>query len=347
MENKSKYRLFFNIAFLIAIFVMIFLVVENSLQDIFAELASTSLLTLFIVVLLGLLYQLVESKPIQLIAKPFVDDFSRGDGFFVSCSVAFYRVITLGAGTIISEVQFYRQKGMKTSQGLGVTVLHLMMYKLAVLTYGIIGLVLQFSNLWANHRSMIPLVLFGLTATGAIVLALVLLSSSINLQVGLMVICNRMFKNRKIRDLLDSANLQIYSLRDTVQTITKDRTALIRIYYWNLFKMIFWYLIPYAILVQSHPDIDLVQSISFISFVVALAGVIPTPAGVGSFEFVYLLMFRPLVGTVDTISSMLLYRFASYVLPFLIGFVYVLLKKRREISTELQENRKEKEQDDS
>ncbi len=60
---------------------------------------------------------------------------------------------------------------------------------------------------------------------------------------------------------------------------------------------------PYIFFVENHPNIDFLLTFSFISFAVVLSGVIPTPAGIGSFEFVYLLLFKPLVGTVDAVSS--------------------------------------------
>ncbi len=62
-----------------------------------------------------------------------------------------------------------------------------------------------------------------------------------------------------------------------------------------------------------------------------LSGVIPTPAGIGSFEFVYLLLFRPVVGTVDAFSSILFYRFSSFILQFIYGFVYVIAERLRVI----------------
>ena len=113
-----------------------------------------------------------------------------------------------------------------------------------------------------------------------------------------------------------------------------------RIYLWNMLKLVFWYVLPYLILIENHPKIDFLLTISFISFAVVLSGVIPTPAGIGSFEFVYLLLFRPVVGTVDAVSSLLLYRFSSFILPFLYGFVYVIAERRRVIKEEIIEVKK-------
>ena len=129
-------------------------------------------------------------------------------------------------------------------------------------------------------------------------------------------------------------------LMETVQTIIQDRTALLRIYLWNMLKLVFWYVLPYLILIENHPKIDFLLTISFISFCSAFRGY-STPAGIGSFEFVYLLLFRPVVGTVDAVSSLLLYRFSSFILPFLYGFVYVIAERRRVIKEEIIEVKRE------
>ena len=166
---------------------------------------------------------------------------------------------------------------------------------------------------------------------------MLILSSSLKLQVLLVKFTNRWFKRPKLRDWVDNCNLQIYSLRAAVQTITQDRSALLRIFSWNVFKLLFWYIIPYIVLVENHPNIDLLLVMSFTSFAVILSGVIPTPAGIGPFEFVYLLLFKPLVGNVDAVASVLLYRFGSFVLPFLIGLVYVAIEKRKSLRIEIEE----------
>ena len=101
---------------------------------------------------------------------------------------------------------------------------------------------------------------------------------------------------------------------------------------------------PYIFLVENHPNIDFLLTFSFISFAVVLSGVIPTPAGIGSFEFVYLLLFKPLVGTVDAVSSLLLYRFSSFILPFIYGFFYVVADRRKVLKKEIKEVKREKEQ---
>ncbi|WP_165006051.1 MULTISPECIES: lysylphosphatidylglycerol synthase transmembrane domain-containing protein [unclassified Enterococcus] len=343
MSNKgTKTKLFLNLLLLIAIFAIIYYLINQSFAEIFEELLSTSLIVLAATILLGTIYQIAEGRSIQEIAKPFAPDFSTKDGFIASCYIAFYRIVSFGTGTLISEIYFYNKKGMKLSQGAGVTALHMIMYKLAVITYAVLGLIIQFSLFYSNSPSMIWFIIAGILLTIVIVAFLLVMSISLNVQVFFVSLSNRLFKSERLRNWVDTCNMQIYSLRETVQTIVQDRTALLRIYLWNMIKLVFWYVLPYLILIENHPRIDFLLTFSFISFSVVLSGVIPTPAGIGSFEFVYLLLFKPVVGTVDAVSSLLLYRFSSFILPFIYGFVYVIAERRRVIKEELKEVKKEK-----
>lgn len=337
MKMNAKGKFILNLVALLAIFVVMIYVIQNSLAEILAELTATKPIILIGVIGLGLAYQFFEGWSIQEIVRSFSTSFRRYDGMVTAWYVAFYRVVTFGVGTLISEVNFYTRKGLKVSQSMGVTSLHMIMYKLAMLTYAIIGLVIQFSLFYTRAPRMIPLILLGMVMTTAIILFFLLISISINLHVWFIQMSDKLFKTTKMRNLIDRCNLQIYSLRETVASILHDRTALIRIYLLNIIKLAMWYLIPYIILIDNHPEIDFLLVFSLISFTLILAGVIPSPAGIGAFEFVYLFLFSPLVGTVDAISSMLLYRFASYVLPFFLGFVQVLIDRKNVLSNEFEE----------
>lgn len=337
MKNNSKVKLLLNILLLVGIFAVMFYLLKSSLGEILMELQTTPFWVLLGVVALGVAYIVIEGWNIKELARPFQRDFAATDGMLAMCYSAFYRVVTFGAGTIISEVNFYRRKGLKVSQGVGVTALHMVMYKAALFTYAAVGLVIQFSLFYHKAPKMIGFVIAGMVVTFLIIGGLLLLSLSLNLQILFVKISNKYLHSQKLRGYVDQANTQIYSLRETVQAVLQEKPLIIKIYLLNLLKMIPWYLIPYFVLVWGHPQLDFLLVFALISFAVILAGVIPTPAGIGSFEFVYLMLFKPMVGTVDAVSSMLLYRFVSYVFPFLIGFIYVLVDKRRMIKHELTE----------
>ena len=111
------------------------------------------------------------------------------------------------------------------SQGVGVTTLHMVMYKLAVLTYAIAGLVIQFSLFFEKAPNMIWVILAGMVVTFLIIAFLLALSVSVNVQVAFVVISDKLFKSKSMRKIIDTCNTQIYSLRETVYSILRDRTA--------------------------------------------------------------------------------------------------------------------------
>ncbi|MGX7172565.1 lysylphosphatidylglycerol synthase transmembrane domain-containing protein [Enterococcus ratti] len=342
--KKIKTKIVLNLVLVLGIFGIIYYLINQSFAEIFTQILSTSLFTFLAALLLGTFYQLIEGRSIKEIARPFTPTFSTIDGFWTSCYVAFYRIVSFGTGTLFSEVYFYNKKGMKYSQGAGVTTLHMIMYKLAVMTYAIIGLMLQFSLFYSKGPTMIGFILAGVILTGVIVVFLLLISSSLSIQVFFVSISHKWLKSKRARNWVDACNTQIYSLRETVQAIVNDQTALLRIYFWNMVKLIFWYVLPYIFLVENHSNLDFLLTFSFVSFAVVLSGVVPTPAGIGSFEFIYLLLFKPLVGTVDAVSSLLLYRFSSFILPFIYGFFYVLADRRKIIKQEISDVKRQKQQ---
>lgn len=344
MRPNTKWKLFLNIFIVLLIFCVMIFLVKNSLGKILLELTKTAPLILIAVIFLGIAYQFFEGWSIQAIAQVFSKEFRIVDGMLSAIYVAFYRVITFGAGTLVSEVNFYNQKGLKVSQSLGVTSLHMMMYKAAILTYAILALIVQFPKIYIHEPNILIPILIGMIITAAIILVILAISISVNLQVVFLVVCDKWLKSQKLREFIDRCNLQIYSLRETMYSVLHNRTAVVKIYGLNLIKIAMWYMIPYVCLITIHPDLDFLLVFSLISFTVVLAGVIPTPAGIGSFEFVYLFLFSQLVGTVDAVSSMLLYRFASYVLPFLLGFVQMLVNRKKVISNEIAELKTERNQ---
>ena len=98
---------------------------------------------------------------------------------------------------------------------------------------------------------MIWFIIAGILLTIVIVAFLLVMSISLNVQIFFVSLSNKLFKSERLRKWVDTCNQQIYSLRETVQTIIQDRTALLRIYLWNMLKLVFWYVLPYLILIEK------------------------------------------------------------------------------------------------
>ncbi|MFR8426467.1 MAG: hypothetical protein ACLVCH_01450 [Roseburia inulinivorans] len=71
------------------------------------------------------------------------------------------------------------------------------------------------------------------------------------------------------------------------------------------------------------------QVLAITSLSVMLAAVIPSPAGIGSTEFVFTTLLPESSARAWRGSASLLYRFGTFVFPFLVGTVVVLIRHFR------------------
>ena len=106
--------------------------------------------------------------------------------------------------------------------------------------------------------------------------------------------------------------------------VVKDGNVILRDHAWNqpaLQKAV-------AECRQRAKGADIVETACVTSLVLMLAGVIPALGGLGTTEGLFILFFSGLTDSVTAASSMLLYRFATYMLPCLAGAVCAIILHR-------------------
>lgn len=328
-----------NILGIIVIIYLIIHVFKGEIGKVFNQLFQTNPLILALVLILGILYLMCEGYMIKQLAASFSNQFTTKMGICCASSVAFFRVVTFGSGTTISEVLFYRSKGMDTSDGIGMTILHMIFYKTALLLTSICALFYTYSWLTHTFHHVLLFLILGMILTLLMIVLLLFITLKENWHRRLVTFLDRKIKRASWRQKLKKFNEQVISLRASVQKMIAEPAHVFFVFVLNIGKLFFWYSIPYIVLHQES-NISYLFSISLVALTLILSGVIPTPAGIGSFEFVYMLLFRPVVGTVLAISSLLLYRFASYIFPFICGMIYEGMKKRKQLKREIKSIRR-------
>lgn len=298
----------------------------SSFDAIFLELLETSIWLVLIVIFLGIIYQLVEGKMVQTIIKVTEKPFRSWEGMMASCYAAFYRVVTFGAGTWLAEINFYHRKKLTISEGVGVAVFRFMLFKTAACVLAIFFLITE----WYLFSTEIVLVVIICIFINLLINGIILLAAlSMPLQILFVILCDRWIKKVKWRAKVDQVNLQINALRQMTSDLMRKKKLLFEMIFWGIVKALIWFIIPYICLKADHPEFNLFISLALISFVTVISGVIPTPGGVGSFEISYMIFFSPYVGKVDAASSLLLYRFATFILPFIIGGAYTFISRKK------------------
>ena len=122
-------------------------------------------------------------------------------------------------------------------------------------------------------------------------------------------------------------------LQHQTALLLQSKGRLCRVFLLEMLKLSCWFVIPYLALwgTGSLNGLSFPQAVSVSAIVTVLIDVIPTPGNIASIELIYTLLFTVVVGEVAAGSTMLLYRFATFYLPFLAGMAVTFWLRVRDI----------------
>ena len=307
---------------------------RDSAGPIMNQLAQTSWQVVLAICAASVLYELVEGWITCAFARHYNPSFRYLDGVESAFYCSFYRVATLGSGAGIAAIYYFHEKEIDYSKSTGMYMIEYVVHKVSIAILSVLLLVFNFGFLEQNFRSYMWMLVLGYGITIVVACFLLLFCCSARFHWLLLWLVRKL--NEKRKGKLDGPRPQLEEycgiLEEASRDLLKDRRLILTAILKNLLKFACWYSIPYLVL-RMGCDITLSQSMAVMSLTAMLAAVIPAPAGIGSTEFVFTLLFAVLIGTGLAGSTSLLYRFATFVFPFLIGAVVALnhqRKKRRQ-----------------
>ena len=113
--------------------------------------------------------------------------------------------------------------------------------------------------------------------------------------------------------------------------VIKDKKQWIGLIFRNAVKMTCLYALPavaiFAVTGERLP-LSVLECLAFSSVMQLLIGVIPSSGGTGSTELVFLMLFGSMTEKSVCGAAMILYRMATYYLPFLISIPLLFFGKR-------------------
>ena len=127
-------------------------------------------------------------------------------------------------------------------------------------------------------------------------------------------------KKEKIEDALNN----FYS---STNELKKKKTLFIYCILINMIHLILLYLIPYVVLKSFNIQIPLISSITLTSLVMLIGNFVPLPGGVGGIEYGFMQLFGILVISKALPGAMIIWRFSTFVMCLIVGFILLLIKK--------------------
>lgn len=303
---------------------------RDSVGPIWQQLKKTSPVVILAICVASILYEMVEGWITYSFAGHYNPAFRYREGVESAFYCSFYRVATLGSGAGLAAIYYFHEKGIDYSKSTGMYMIEYVVHKVSIAILSVLLLIFNFGFFEENYSSYMWMLVLGYGITVVVAFFLLLFCCSEKFHRLILWLVKKV--NEKFKGKLEGLKQQIEEycaiLEGASKDLLRDKKLIFTAVLKNLLKFSCWYSIPFLVLYREC-DLTLFQSMAVMSLTAMLAAVIPAPAGIGSTEFVFTLLFAVLIGTGMAGSTSLLYRFATFVFPFLVGAVVALNHQRR------------------
>lgn len=330
MKNKKKHFITAILATLFLILVL-YLIFHDSLGEIKTQLFQADKKALLILVIFGNLYILLDGWVLHYMIMKNREKCTLWQAIRLAYMVVFFNVTTFAAGTKPAQIyDLYQESQIKPGKSFGILTMEYVSHKLTIVLYAAVMLcffhtvLFQVSGLEKNY------LLTGFGVSFAILLFLTMFCINQKFAPWLLR-CSDHIKKEKIKEKAKAGIAQMEDFSRVGSVVIKDKQQWIGLIFRNAVKMTCLYALPavsiFAVSGERLP-LSVLECLAFSSVMQLLIGVIPSSGGTGSTELVFLMLFGSMTEKSVCGAAMILYRMATYYLPFLISIPLLFFRKR-------------------
>lgn len=269
----------------------------------------------------------------------------RGTAIAYLCE--FYRLLTLGSGSGFAEIYYLHKSGIAAGTATVLTMFQYVCKRIAILFWGCLGFVTLFfgHGTMASCREVFREYALFMGAGCGISVGVIaaFLCVALSDKIAHVIIDLLDWLSRKAPSLEKKAcewKKQVVLLNHSGSSIWAQKNKIIYVILLQAGKLLLFYSIP-AYLLRHQAVLSTEEYAGRMPVIVTgwlvcvllmavaymLSGIIPTPSGAGSLEFVFLLFFSRFVKAQTALPAILVFRFATWIVPFLIGGVVKIIAR--------------------
>ena len=324
--KRSKKKIAYIIIPFVALVAILYYMFEDSYQKIFVQLQSTKWSYFLIILGVEVLYLVLDAIPFKMMINRHLPQYSLLETMQILFVGIFMNVTTLGTGIKPAQAYELNKRGIGIGRGLAILTLPYVYHKFTILLYASVALLLRGSYFKTTYADSYHYIYAGYGFSILIIAFLILLCVSQKFHQILFYPFDRWLKPGKWYDKKEKVKLAVSNLQEEAAGIITNYKLAVIITASNMVKMTCWYIMPYIgyIAVGGAPEsISIMNVLATSAFMQLIIGVIPVTGGMGSTEIVYTLLYEAMFGKVAAGSSLILYRLATYYLPFLVAIPVV------------------------
>lgn len=331
----KKYRL--NIFLLVLIS---FLVVYFSLKDDFNTtinyIVKMNILWVLLSILLMILSIVFQSLSLYFYIKKIKPDYKYIYAFKITTSGLFFNGITpFSSGGQPFQIFLLKKQGIRITDSGNILLQNFLTYQLALISIGTFAIIANYKlSIFPNYNMLKKIVLIGYLINVSVLVFILFFSYAKKTNTALFnkifnfifkfkFIKNKEQKRKKLEETLNNFYSGSVYLKNNLKNFFKA-------YIFNLFSLLFLYMIPLFIFfgMNNFNSLNPLKSIVSSGYTYLIGSFVPIPGGTGGLEYSFTEFFKTFETGSFISAVMLLWRFITYYFGMIIGGISLLFYKK-------------------
>lgn len=328
MDNKKK-KAVFNIVIFFFLLAVIYLVFHEDYRAILECIGNLSVPAFFLLLGMGVGYQLLDAAACFTLIHAQFPALKYREAVEITFLGIFGNISTFSTGIIPMQSYYLYQKGMNAGSGIGTLILKYIFHKISIFCYVTVMFLAQRSWMKKTIPELFKYIYPGFVICAIIIIVLILLCTWEKVQQLLLQLITKLPDTEKWGQRKAAWCKNLKALYSEAREVIKNQGCCLKVAAWNVLKLLWLYSIPFAVMKILHISgltFGKAQALTAVMFLIV--GVLPNVAGIGPTEFAFLMLFTGCIGRISASSTLILYRVATYFLPFLLSIgVFLKVKK--------------------
>ena len=326
-QTVRKYIVNFILIFVFA-FIAIYFSIHKQFDEIVNALLNANVVWLLIILVIAMTPHFIQGIILTILARLYNPNYRFKQGVSNSFIGALFSGLTpFASGGQFFQTFAFSKQGLSTTSAISVLLMEFIVFQSTLVIYTFVILAVKFQEYTSKISSLFSLALIGFSINLFVFCMLFFATKSKNVQyfltnVTLKILAKlRIIKNYEIKK--QALETKIVQFRSEVKTLIKNKKVILITVILNILRLTTMFSIPFFIMfaLNIKTSVAFLDFLSVCAFLHMITSFIPIPGASGGSEGGYVLFFGSFIGMIEASSSMILWRFATYYLLLIVGFL--------------------------
>ncbi len=336
MKNKKK--LIANLILLISLIIFVIIMISSfgDIKEIINNLANADYRYIIIIIILLILYLIIWPISLAIIMKSEEKKVKFIRSYQISATEFFFNGITpFSSGGQPFQIYSMNKAGISVAKSTSIIMINFIIYQIVINLFSIFSIIFYFKRIEETISGFIYLAFIGFTINFIILIFLILIALS--KKTG--IICHKFlvwlahFKIfNKLNNKIPAFDQYIVDAQSAFKQISKKWKIVLLSTILKILGLAIFYMIPFFGIKALGIEIatkEIFYVIAMTCFALTMVIWLPTPGSSGGAEFAFSAIFTSLaIDSSNSLSLMVIWRFATYYLVMLFGLIIYLIMER-------------------